>query len=70
MDTEMGIRTGILILRQNRTSVVVWKWLYGRMWDRSAGRKICVGVSYTIFCIGEGCNMKNHNSCHTSNSML
>lgn len=61
MGIEVGVRTGILILCQNRVFVVVWKWLYGRMWDGPVERKIRVGVKHTDFLIGEGCNMKNGN---------
>ena len=31
MGIEVGVGTGILILRQNRVFVVVWKWLCSRL---------------------------------------
>jgi hypothetical protein len=51
MGIEVGVGTGILILRQCRDFVVVWKWLYGRMWDGPVERKIRVEMNHTDYLI-------------------
>jgi len=39
MGIEVGVRTGILILCQNRVFVVVWKWLCSRLREGYPGGK-------------------------------